>query len=522
MMLTIHIEYLTGYAVATNFADRNRAEWPPHPARVFMAMGAAYFETGEDGAECDALKWLEKQGDPVIFASSHASERTIVSHFVPVNDVADPFVTKKGKVVPQSHIPGTKIGRIRQERLFPRVRPDRPVVGFRWEADPDVHTRAALEQLCAKVTRVGHSSSLVWMWVADDDHVDPILDAFHADPGASTYRLRRITEGSLDELRDRFRAADQAEFDRLSDIKSTTKGKAKIEAANELTKRFNGVRPQPVRPEFRLASSYRVIVPDSMLRSVWDDQLIVYGLQPHDTQFARLDIVASSRVAQSLRDAAMSVLRERANIPECLSGHAPDGSSSQQPHAAFVALPFVAARHADGHLMGAAVAMPRTASGRERQHILGAIAGVERLTLSKLGAWRLVPVDELGYRSALDERNWTAAPRGAMEWASVTPIAFDAHAKSKDRSDYLAEVAEMIAVACERVGLPRPIQIAPSHVSAHEGAPTAREFLRLQRKDGSERRHLHARIWFDRPVVGPVLLGAGRYRGYGLMRPVLE
>jgi CRISPR-associated protein Csb2 len=512
-MLTIHIEYLTGYAVATDFADRNRAEWPPHPARVFMAMAAAYFETGEDNAERDALKWLEKQGDPVIFASlvKMQEQRTVVTHYVPPND--------DGSLTASVPLPKLRSGK---ERSFPRVCPDRPVVGFRWEADPDALTRAALKQLCGKVTRIGHSSSLVWMWVVDDDHVDPTLDRFEADPTASAYRLRRITEGSLDELRDRFRAADQAEFDRLSDIISTAKGKGKIATVNELTERFNGVRPQPVRPEFRLASSYRVIVPDSTLRSVWDDQLIVYGLQPYDTQFSRLDIVASPRVTQCLRDAAMSVLRERAAIPESLSGHALDGSPSQQPHASFVALPFVAARHADGHLMGAAVAMPRSASRQERQRILGAIAGVERLTLGKLGVWRLVPVDELGYRSALDERNWTAAPLGAMEWASVTPIAFDAHAKSKDRSEYLVEVAEMIAAACERVGLPRPIQIAPSHVSAHEGAPTAREFPRLQRKDGSERRHLHARLWFDRPVVGPVLLGAGRYRGYGLMRPVLE
>jgi len=510
-MLTIHIEYLTGYAVATDFADRNRAEWPPHPARVFMAMAAAYFETGEDEAERDALKWLEKQGDPIIFASSNATERSAVTHYVPPND--------DGSLTASVPLPRLRSGK---ERSFPRIRPDQPTVGLRWEADPDAHTRAALKRLCGKVTRVGHSSSLVWMWVVDDDRVDPTLDTFRADPSASTYRLRRITEGSLDELKDRFRAADQAEFDRLNHIKSTTKGKVKSEAVKELTDRFNGARPQPVRPEFRLASGYRVVVPDGRLRSVWDDQLIVYGLQPHDTQFPRLDIVASPRVAQCLRDAAMSVLRERAAIPECLSGHAPDGSPSQQPHAAFLALPFVSAHHADGHLMGAAVAIPRRASGRERQRILGTIAGVERFTLGKFGAWQLVPVDELGYRSALDERNWTAAPRGAVEWASVTPIAFDAHAKSKDRNDYLAEVAEMIAAACQRIGLPRPIQIAPSHVSAHEGAPTAREFPRLQRKDGSERRHLHARIWFDRPVVGPVLLGAGRYRGYGLMRPTLE
>ena len=293
-MLTIHIEYLTGYAVATDFANRDRAEWPPHPARVFMAMAAAYFETGEDNTERDALKWLEKQGDPVIFASlvKMQEQRTVVTHYVPPND--DGSLTASASPLPKL--------RGQQERLvFLIFVPDRPVVGFRWEADPDALTRAALEQLCGKVTRIGHSSSLVWMWVVDDDHVDPTLDKFEADPTASAYRLRRITEGSLDELRDRFRAADQAEFDRLSDIISTTKGKGKIATVNELTERFNGVRPQPVRPEFRLASSYRVIVPDSTLRSVWDDQLQpCTGYNLTTRNFPDFDIVAAASACYSM------------------------------------------------------------------------------------------------------------------------------------------------------------------------------------------------------------------------------
>ena len=33
--LAIAWEYLTGYAVATDPSTRDRAEWPPHPARVF-------------------------------------------------------------------------------------------------------------------------------------------------------------------------------------------------------------------------------------------------------------------------------------------------------------------------------------------------------------------------------------------------------------------------------------------------------------------------------------------------------
>ena len=230
-MLTLHTEYLTGYAVATDFADRDRAEWPPHPARVFMAMAAAYFETGEDPAERDALQWLEKQGDPVVFASpvDAAHQRTVVTHYVPPND--------DGSLTAGVALPRLRDGK---ERTFPRVRPDHPVVGFRWETDPDAPTRAALARLCGKVTRVGHSSSLVRMWVADGDRVDPSLDVFRASAAPGGHPLRRVGKGSLDELRDRYRADDRAEFDRLSDVAQTAKGKAKTEAAAELRRALHG------------------------------------------------------------------------------------------------------------------------------------------------------------------------------------------------------------------------------------------------------------------------------------------
>ena len=42
-MIAIGIRYLCGWAMATHPADRNRAEWPPHPDRVFMALAAAHF-----------------------------------------------------------------------------------------------------------------------------------------------------------------------------------------------------------------------------------------------------------------------------------------------------------------------------------------------------------------------------------------------------------------------------------------------------------------------------------------------
>ena len=78
----------------------------------------------------------------------------------------------------------------------------------------------------------------------------------------------------------------------------------------------------------------------------------------------------------------------------------------------------------------------------------------------------------------------------------------------------------MIGECCTRIGLPAPREVVVIGVSAHLGAPPAHEFPRLRRKDGSQRRHSHAILIFDEPVCGPMLLGAGRYRGYGVCRPI--
>src|SRR4029453_6317216 len=93
--LTLGWEYLTGYAVATDPSGRERAEWPPHPGRVFMALAAAYFETGEDLGEGNALHWLETLGEPQppelhLPPLDHVFQRSAVTVDVPVYDKAGP------------------------------------------------------------------------------------------------------------------------------------------------------------------------------------------------------------------------------------------------------------------------------------------------------------------------------------------------------------------------------------------------------------------------------------------------
>ena len=221
------------------------------------------------------------------------------------------------------------------------------------------------------------------------------------------------------------------------------------------------------------------------------------------------------------RDAALSRsndLSER--VLSLLSGHQPDGAPLQVPHVAYAPLAFVAHEHADGHLIGIALAVPHDLPREDRRELMVALNRVREIKLGPLGVWRVAPVVESFPPVNLRPETWTAYPEGATRWATVTPIVFDVHPKTKEKSAYHEDVAAMIARACVRVGLPSPTEMIVTAVSAHLGASPSHEFPLLARKDGSKRQQTHAILVFDVPVTGPILLGAGRYRGYGLCRPI--
>ena len=142
------------------------------------------------------------------------------------------------------------------------------------------------------------------------------------------------------------------------------------------------------------------------------------------------------------------------------------------------------------------------------------------IRLGPLGVWNITPVIESQPPINLRSKTWTAYPEGATKWGSVTPIVFDIHPKTKEKSVYLKKVETMITRACVRIGLPPPIDVIVSGVSSHSGVPSSREFPSVKRKDGSKRQQTHAILVFDEPVIGPILLGAGRYRGYGFCKPI--
>jgi CRISPR-associated protein Csb2 len=285
----------------------------------------------------------------------------------------------------------------------------------------------------------------------------------------------------------------------------------------------------PVKKEITSASSegetsdqlQNIPVP-SITGSVFNPQLVVFMLEREDGPQC-LHLVSTLALTDGWRKAVASHANDlSAEAQARLTGHASDGAPLQTAHVAFLPLAFVGGPRADGRVPGVALALPNSLTGNLRSEVLSAANRVADfgLKLGRLGAWKLIPQDETSPLKTLQPDVWTAYPEGATQWSTVTPVAFDHHPKSKDKAAHLAEIVAMIKNSCEHIGLPVPREVVVMSVSAHFGAPTAHEFPRLRRKDGSERLHTHAILIFDKPVCGPVTLGAGRYRGYGLCRPL--
>ena len=519
-MLAVGIRYLTGYAIATDSTDRERAEWPPHPARVFMAMAAAMFETGEDGEERRALEWLERQNPPAIKASEFYS-RQPVTHYVPINDSSAPVKNKKAL----SNLQSVPIGRGRQPRTFPRVRPCEDTVFLVWpDAAPGEHQRRALDRLCEKVTRIGHSSSLVQMWV----ELNP--PEFNLEPAElGEQRFRVVGDGTLEYLVSVFNRDNIMAYAKLAGAISSAKGARRNLLKQELEDRFGDTEPSSLRPAISQWQGYRrVIASDSAAPTVsglFDREFMVLTIEEGP-------VVGLESTWQLLTTLHKTILATCDPAPEWLSGHTPGGKPSLEPHAALFPLAFVGREHADGHLMGIGLAMPRNIATRERGRALRGLLYDDngrskpvQLIAGSLGAWTLRQENRPTPAITLQPRTWTSP---SDTWATVTPIVLDRHPKAdraKDREQWSVEVADAIAESCERQGLPRPVAVDVDKTSWHRGAPRALAgkgagYPPMPVKQGqASRQQVHAWLRFAQPVEGPLLLGAGRFRGYGLCKP---
>ncbi len=478
-MFTIAVRYLCGRVTAAEHHDYGTVEWPPHPDRLFMALVATHKETNpDDDRERQALLWLEAQPAPRL-STPPASPRAVRTHFVPTNDAATSSV-KKDKAVLNEHLAALPEFRTKQPRSFPSAVPDREMVQFTWNHDPTEACLEALKRLCLRVSRIGHSSSLVAASVMSE----PSPPNLEPGNGRNAIRLRVPSPGRLAALEHRYTIA--------------------------------------LRPEPGVEKSYVPIDGAVLLRepaaTVFDPNMLVFRCVGRQ----RFGLESTLMLTDALRRTVLAFLGDHA-IPEWISGHRTDGLPSEQPHMALVPLANVAHRHGDGTVMGLAMVLPRSIATCDRGAVFNAFCidfangGIRRhrLTLGRAGACELVLDDGEKCPWNLQPKVWCAV---SSTWATVTPIVLDRYRKRADGPGFEAGI---IATAVERIGLPRPVAVDIRPTSPHVGAPSGSLYPCLVRRGGEKRQHVHAVLQFAEPVKGPLLLGAGRYCGYGLLRPFI-
>lgn len=460
-MFALMIEYLTGRCVATDHTNREEAEWPPHPFRVFCALVATMKDIGETKDYRAGLEWLEKLKSPAIHASQ-VDRRITFNCYVPPND------SKGIEVLPEK--------RKRQLRTFPSVTPHNPVVHLVWpEASPSNADRRALEGLCSIVSRLGHSSSLVSVRVVDSW---PVPNHIPDDAGQTI--LRVPFAGNLTAL----------------------------ETSYETHRGFLQRTLPAGYSRYRISDSEKSET--TIPQSVFSDDLVVFK----QVAGPRLPIKSTIGLTSIFRRAAIKFCEEP--VPETLSGHTTEGGHSTRPHVAFVALPNVGHTFADGSILGLAGVLPRGLDPLERRRILRALGQdcIKKINLGSAGIWHIERQTVESSLHGLQPWTWC---RPARNWATVTPIILDRYPKKNAKSTE----EEIIAEACRRVGLPEPKLIQTCSDTPVLGAPPVWTFPAQKSREGKPRRwHTHAKIVFEKPVRGPIILGAGRYLGYGLCRPV--
>lgn len=511
------IEYLTGYAVATDPANREQAEWPPHPARVFMALAAAHFETDPSNApQREALEWLATLPPPELTVPQHTA-RDVKTVYAPVNDQAG------GDAL---------LRRSRQPRYFPRVHIGSEPLRQTWHSvdEPPADKLDALESICRHVTRIGHSSSLVWVRLERNSAAAPTLVP---DEHSLETRLRIAQGGALRRLEAAFNGSAIEAFVALKEQVSTAKGQARKKRQAELKERFPRGEPTSQRPVFSLSSGYRSFdkTPAQVPQSPFDPNFIV--LRAIDDATRTFGLESTPQVVNALRSLIMSESTVQP-VPTWIGGHEPNGAKLQSElHMALIPLAFVGRpdvrneRFADGHLLGVGILLPRTVPYRDRAKVFSPILFDDQtnqpkkleLKIGGAGVWTVVRETDLSPKWTLRTSTYTTA---SASWASVTPVLLDRMPKTdrvKDPAVWREEVAAIVSRSCENAGLPAPIAVRVEKTPFFDGSlramPGQGGFPQL-RKDKFQ---VHVQIEFDKPVEGPVLLGAGRFRGYGLMRP---
>ena len=468
-MLAISVELLHGTFRGdpdgtANTGYLTRGEWPPSPARLFAALVAADGTRQQcrvtDGAE---LSWFERLPPPAIHADGQPCHQSLEPRYV---------VRHKESGAPDKKTHQEYVGRSGVlNRAGARVAPRDPRVVYSWNVEsPPEQVLDALRRRAARVGYLGASDSPVRLRVTTGPPAASPSDTFTPDrrgelviavpaPG----RLQ-LLDRMYDEWCARGASVSRLQFPALE----------------------HGV---PYRP------------PGS-----------AEGVDPGEVvAWLRLGAAVSGRrlstVTALFKEAVLSQhQRLFGEPPAMLHGHGFSGSGYEI--ARYLALPDVGYPRSRGRIHGLALWLPPASDSAARQRARDAAFAIRRLMGRGVDV-TVAPRDDEARPFASHPCRWLRRARG---WVTAFPAIHE-----RRRPLDLAEVARW----CRHAGLSEPAEFRAARTPLVAGAIDLAP-VEVNRPGRPRLPYSHIELRFAQAVSGPVVIGSGRQRGFGLCVPVDE
>ncbi|MCY3487168.1 MAG: type I-U CRISPR-associated protein Csb2 [Bacteroidetes bacterium] len=456
-----------------NTGQLSMGEWPPSPMRLFAALVAADGTRencwATDGSELD---WFEQLPPPTIYAESLPIRlhRALLPRYVVQHGKTGLAKGKNGLSFQQEYISRTST----LVRPGVRVSPRNPSIVYHWAVGiPDTSTFIALRRRAARIGYLGTSDSPVRVQVSGDAYsIEDKTNAFVPDDRGDVF-INIAKSGDLEIL------------DRIYD-------------------QWKEHGPSISRSQFpALGQEVRYRSPTPIEST--DQGKVVAWLRLSPAISGRRISVITHLFKQSVLSQYQQLFGEP---PQVLHGHGFHGKGYET--ARYMALSDVGYPRSRGRIHGMALWMPPKSSPMDCARSRDAAFAVRQLTGKAINVSvepHIEPHRDGDRPLAANSRRWCGP---SQEWVTAFPAIHERY-----QTVDLNEVSRW----CRHAGLPEPIDFRSSRAPLVTGAVDLAP-VEVNRPNRPVLPYSHIWIRFAHPISGPIVIGSGRQRGFGLCIPL--
>lgn len=453
-----------------------KPEWPPSPFRVFQALVAGNARGSQlPDSIRDALRWLESLDPPVITAPPSRGGRMLLTYVLNNTSDSDP-ASRTPKIIRPTLLNGDRL------------------VQYSWVFDDGVAGASECADLIASAAK--HIRCLGWgidLAIGTGEIVgvlpNPTIERaqYRPDAGISAsgvdFRVPRV---------DSLMSLERAHADFLGRYKES--GITRLESASAVFDLHRYVVGS-ARPNV----SFRLVNSDGDAVAI-RHQLI----KP---------LVGMVRNLANLPNVTAALGRE--TVDTQFLGHPKEGAGE---HLAILPLPTIREGPTDGRIRRVMLAEPFESDGKLCRN-LGILLDGEEL-ISRTHEYRF---PQIFLERVADRDKLLHFYVGVSRiWASVTPVLLPGYDDRKEhRGNHqkrIARAKQLVFKAMRQAGVNVNAEIELSRVPYWTGTLHTTDYDPREKLRHYPRWHI--RLVFDRPVTGPLVIGAGRYCGFGLMARV--